>query len=267
MTTPADHTPINRGKYIGKTPSDVAERDYFWTTQEVAILHEHYAALGPAYCHQKLPHRTRAAVQAQAGALGLKAPRNGNEGKRFARIYPNEDRIDLMVREGYAASKKRGDIEALAQRIGRPNWWVQKRATVLGITRGAAKPTLWSAEEFAIVERSAVCTLQTIRKRLKKAGYARSDCAIAMQLKRLKMVRREPGTFNAMELAELLGVHRDTIANWVESRGLKAARAAQGGYAIRERDIRAWFKQTREQFVDLRRVDQREFWILMFGVA
>ena len=30
MNTPAeqlDHTPLNRGKYIGKTPSDVAERD------------------------------------------------------------------------------------------------------------------------------------------------------------------------------------------------------------------------------------------------
>ena len=238
---------------------------YFWTTQEVSILRDHYQTRGPAHCHGMMPHRTRAAVQAQAGHLGLKAPRNGNEGKRFARIYPNEDRIDLMVSEGYASAKKRGDIEALAQRIGRPNWWVQKRATVLGITRGAAKPTPWSADEIGIVERSAVCTLQTIRKRLKKAGYVRSDCAIAMQIKRLRLSRREPGTFHASELAELFGVHRDTIANWVELRGLKAARAAQGGYAIKQRSVREWLKQTRERYVDLRRVDQREFWSLLFG--
>lgn len=241
---------------------------YFWTTTEVALLRQHYETEGAARCCELLPNRTHAAINAKAQQLQLRAPPANNSGKRFLRLYQRDDVTDGLIREGYAAASKRGDIKVLAARLGRPAWWVQRRAAELGIARGAAKPAPWCAHQLEILERSATCTLQVIRKRLKAAGYVRTAAAIGIQLKRRAIDRTDPDVFSGTDLARVLGVGRETVTAWCTTRGLRSARNGEGaraGHRIHRRDVRAWLAQTRERFIDLRRVDQVEFWGLLFG--
>lgn len=241
---------------------------YFWTTVEIDTLKRNYSTSGPAACHALLPDRTLSALQAKASELGLKAPPNTNAGKRFVRLYSSDERIDQQIRDGYSNARKRGDIKALCERLDRPAWWVQKRAVELGLTLGSSKPLPWSADELAILERNAMCTIQTIRKKLKASGHARSATAIAVQLKRRRIDRSEPGVINATELAHIVGVGRETVAAWCTLRGLKSHRNGDGdraGHRIKLRDFRSWATKTRERYIDLRRVDQVEFWNIMFG--
>lgn len=245
----------------------IAARGYLWTTVEVAVLREHYAKPGgPALCAQLLPHRGLHAVYAKAQALQLVAEQvSRTAGKRFAKLHPVTPEIDRMLTEGCPRLTERGAMGRLALRVGRPKWWVSKRLMELGLSRAPLKNPPWSRAEIAILEDWASCRLPTIRAKLKEAGFARSDTAIGVKLKRLKFDRTDPDVWTAPDLGALLGVTGKTVCDWIARRGLKATRESggpNGTMKITRKDLRAWLR-TNHAYVDLRRVDQPWFWELV----
>jgi hypothetical protein len=228
----------------------IAPRGYLWTTLEEAVLREHYGGPdGPRRCAELLPHRGLAAVYVHAQKLARK-------------WLPSAD-IDAQITAGYRAASKRGDIKALAARVGRPKWWVCRRAVALGLTHERIKPQAWSRAEKAILEEHASCVIATIRRKLKDAGFSRSDTAIAVQMKRARIDRTDPDSWNAADLGALLGVNGKTVCDWIERRGLvavnKGTRVPHGTHRVTRKALRAWLA-THHGYVDLRKVDQPGFW-------
>ncbi|MBE7420650.1 MAG: helix-turn-helix domain-containing protein [Ideonella sp.] len=240
---------------------------YLWTTTEVAALRETYPAGGVKAAQEAL-RRPVGAIHAKARTLGLRAPKLGTTGLRFARKYPAHERIDQAIRDGYASATQRGDIQRLADSLGRPKWWVQKRAAALCLTRTTrlhVRP--WSREELEVLHAYAACDLKVIAQKLRGAGFERTPTACAIQLKRRRIDRMDPDTWSAPDLAELLGVHARTVADWIDRRGLRATKRERGPHGVwmlKRRDVRAWIKSN-PRYVDLRRVDQTWFMDLVLG--
>jgi ribosomal protein L37E len=243
---------------------------YFWATTELATLRAVYPVGGVAAAMAALPHRKRSAIYGKARQLGVNAPRQlvGTAGKRFAKKYPTTDQIDQAIRDGYATATKRGDYTAIAVRCGRPAWWVQKRAAVLGVTRtNRTRLDAWKAAEIEILEEWAHCDAKVIRQKLARAEFDRTLTAICIQIKRRKLDRTDPDKWTAPDLAGLLGVNPATIADWINRRGLAATKRTHGPHGVwvlHRRDVRAWIRAN-PRFVDLRRVDQPWFMDLVFG--
>lgn len=258
---------IDPGAMSTRTPQRATNE---WLTTEVEILRSVYPMGGAAGVHAQLPHRTLEAIRAKACALKLPCRKGSTSGLRFARVYPQRDDIDTAIREGYMHMRAKGDIKALAARIGRPAWWVQKRASTLGVTRtNRTRIDCWTREELAILEEWAACNLNTIRRKLKAAGFVRTETAIAVKLKRLKLDREDPNRWSATALAPLLGVNPATVADWAERRGLRATRESwgpNGRLMITRKDLRNWIACC-PRYIDLRRVDQPWFMDLVFGSA
>jgi hypothetical protein len=239
-----------------------------WRTTEVALLRQHYGASGAAAVHALLPHRSLSAIRGKAAALGIAGCKGQTAGFTFTRKYAKRPDIDNAIREGYIHAKAKGDVLRLAERLGRPAWWVQKRAASLGLTRtNTTRLDAWTAAELRILEAAAACDLNVIRGKLKAAGFRRTCTAIAVKLKRLRLDRTDPDRWSATALAPLFGRDPATVADWVARRGLLATRSGSGPTVkmlIHRRDLRRWIERN-PQFVDLRRVDQVFFWDVMFG--
>lgn len=240
-----------------------------WRTTELATLRAVYPMGGADGVRAVLPHRTLAAIRAKASAERIRCKRPSTQGLRFPRIYPQRDDIDNAIREGYMHAKAKGDIKALAARIGRPDWWVQKRAAVLGLTRtNRTRLDSWTAAELQILEDWASCTIRLIAQKLRQAGHRRTETAVAVKLKRLKLDRTDPDRWSATALAPMLGVNPVTIADWIERRGLPAERVGdgRGTLMLNRKQLRSWIARN-PRYIDLRRVDQPWFMELVFGSA
>jgi hypothetical protein len=245
---------------------------YFWTTTEVTALREAYPAGGLPAAQEALPKRKRHAIYGKAQQLGLRAPPvlSPTAGKRFARKYPNSERIDDAIRHGYATATKRGDYGRIAVLVDRPKWWVHKRAAQLGLARnGDRRLDVWQREELAILEKYVACDIKVIGQKLRSAGFSRTPTAIGVKLKRLQLDRTDPNAWTATDLGGLLGVNRATVADWIERRGLKAKKKPRGEsfmWVVQRKDLRAWIASN-PRWIDLRRVDQPWFMDLVFGAA
>lgn len=241
-----------------------------WKTTELAVLKQHYGTAGAHGVHAMLPHRSIAAIRGKAASEGIKGIRCTTLGKKIARIYPQRDDIDMAIREGYMRATRRGAIKELAARIGRPAWWVQKRAASLGVTRSnRTRVDCWKPEELAIVEQWATAGLDVIVSKLRRAGFQRTPTAVAVCMKRRRIDSSDPDMLTSIDVGTLLGRDPATIADWVNRRSLRAkivGGGPHGKYLIHRRDLRAWIAGHPE-YIDLRRVDQAWFWDVMFPGA
>lgn len=250
-----------------QAPMRAASPSRDWRTTELATLRAVYPMGGADGVRAVLPHRTLAAIRAKASAERIRCKRPSTQGLRFARIYPQRDDIDTAIREGYMHAKAKGDIKALAARIGRPDWWVQKRAATLGLTRtNRTRLDSWTAAELQILEDFASCTIRVLAQKLRQAGHRRTETAVAVKLKRLQIDRTDPDRWSATALAPMLGVNPATISDWIERRGLPATRMGEGRgtLMIERRHLRGWIARN-PRYIDLRRVDQPWFMELVFG--
>lgn len=241
-----------------------------WRTTELSTLRALYPSGGSQAVHEALPHRSLGSIRAKASTLKLKCHKSSTEGKRFARKYQPSDYVDQRIRDGYAAARAKGDYARLADELNRPRWWVQKRATALGLTRTVnARLDAWSAEELALLDQWGTCTLPVIRRKLAAAGHTRTETAIAVKLRRLHIDRTDPDRWSAGDVARALGVDPATVRDWIARRGLPALQVGAGDvprYAIERKALRGWIK-THPRYIDLRRVDQTWFLDLVFGSA
>jgi hypothetical protein len=238
-----------------------------WLTTELAVLREHHPAGGAARVHALLPHRTLAAIREKAAGQGVRAPRLGTLGHRFERRWPRRDDIDMAIREGYVHATQRGDIKRLAERLGRPADWVQRRAAGMGLTRtNRTRLDCWSAAELEILDTYAAARLEVIAAKLAKAGFKRTPTAVGIVLRRRKMDRTDPDVWSATQLGPLMGVNPKTVADWIDRRGLKAKKLGQGvttRYLVHRRELRRWISGN-HNYIDPRRLDWAWFCELMF---
>ncbi len=237
----------------------------FWRVPELAVIRAHYADGGIDACEPLLPGRSRVAIYQQASAMGIRSAR---QKVRVRYAYPIDERIDEQIRMAHQRAPERGDMQRLADRLGRPRWWVTRRARELGlITPRFAEPA-WSAEELAIIERTAGRLPAIARKALAEAGFQRSLTAVVVKRKRLEIPVPTPArTHTAAGLATLLGHDRKTVLRWLSDGKLRAADRGNRNL-IRERDVRAFLLRHPEQ-VDLRKLPlmNREWFIRLLATG
>ena len=244
-----------------------------WTPAERALLAEAYTRGGYPAVRGLLPHRHERAIYAQAFQLGLSAP-NGKP-KGVPRVkYEVTPQLDEQIRLRYLRPLLPGDMERFARSIGRPSWWIQKRASAIGCVVPRLKPLPWSADEIELLELHAHKAVAVIRRIFKGRGFIRTEASIGLQLKRRQIDREHPDCWSAGALAQLLGVDPKTVTRWIHAEALPAKRRGthrherQGGdeFVIERKKLRGWIA-THQQLVDLRKVDRYWFMDLAFGVA
>lgn len=246
-----------------------------WTTSEIAIVRELYATQGPHAVAARLPHRSLSAIYAQANAQGLKAPHVPRH-PREVKYRPSEQ-IDAEIRRVYQAGVGSNEVNELARRLMRPRWWISKRAVTLGLVLPRFKEPPWTAEEDekldALAARGHI--VPVIARKMREAGFHRSETACVVRMKRIGIARGGDGTeaWSATALATLMGVDNTTVTKrWIALDGLPAKRrgtartAAQGGdeWLITRDGLRRWLKD-HAQCIDLRKVDKYFFWSVVFN--
>ncbi len=238
----------------------------FWTMREEKLLREHYPRGGVEACLVHLPGRSASAIYNHAAGLDLAAPATAKAD--FCRQrWSSSDHIDAVIRRAYQRVPSRGDINRLATAVGRPAWWVTRRAAKLGLVTPRFKEPAWTDEERDIVRENFHRAPRTIQRMLQRAGYKRTETAITVMGKRLGATREDPHHLTATGLATLMGVDAKTVSSWI-ARGLLRARRrgtdrtdAQGGdqHWIHLRDVRAFIVDN-AAIVDIRKVDK--FWFI-----
>ena len=246
-----------------------------WTGREVKALREAYPAHGLAGCLPLLPGRSATAIYQQARNEGLVSPKAASEAFPRQR-WATSEAIDAVIRRAYLAAPTRKGIGACAAAVGRPRWWVSRRATQLGLVVPREKETPWSEVELDVLRGREGDHPNSIKKALKVRGFSRTETAIVVKLKRLGLSTAvdDPHCHNARDLGLLMGVDGKTVARWIEKGWLKArmvgeasaTRAEGNHWSIHRRDVRRFIIENAGA-VDLRRVDKVWFIELLGGPA
>jgi len=201
-------------------PIEVKRTRYFWTAREVKVLKETYPKHGLGACIPLLPGRSPGAIYQQAALQGLKSPTT--TGPRH--VWTTTPFIDDAIRRTYQGNPTKGAVNELARRLGRPRHWVSQRARQLSLIVPRFKEPPWSPAENRILEENAHRSLSTIQRRLRAAGYTRTETAILTRRKRLHLSAQDPNAHSAYELAGLFGVDGKTVTGWIAKGWLKAKR-------------------------------------------
>lgn len=247
----------------------------FWTNREEAILRRDFPLHGLEYCIPQLPGRTPMAVYQHATTgMALKPPPRvpATPGsKRPWRVHHTSESLDRLILEVTCRQKKtRDELKKFAVRIGRPYWWVMRRARALAPNFAPRfKEPPWSSEEMEILENNGHKTDVVLVRMLAKKGYRRTETAVHVKIKRLHVDRSDPHHYTAHGLASLLGVDGKTVTSWIEKGWLHAKRrgtdrvAAQGGdqHWIHHSEVRRFIIEETAR-VDLRKVDK--YWFIEF---
>lgn len=242
-------------------------RKRFWTAREESLLRAHYPTQGALGCAELLPGRGPYAIHEHARAMGLRAPAGRRAPRQF---YAASPQIDEAIRRVYQGDGHKGAVGSLARTLGRPRWWIRERALRLGLQPPRFKAPDWTADEIEIAADLAHRPLSAIQRALARAGYRRSEAAIAVQLKRIGAPtgrNADPDHYTGSQLARLFGVDPKTVTRWIARGWLVAGKrgtertARQGGdeWWIHRRDVAA-FIFANAAAIDLRKVDK--FWFI-----
>lgn len=259
-----DHNPMH-----GEPRLKARGSRHFWNTREIAVLREHYPKVGVPGCLSLLPGRSASSIYQRAHIEKLDAPvTEARIQKGVSRQHwANSPGIDAVIRDRIPKCTQKRDLIKLAESLGRPRWWVSKRAAVLGLIAPRFREPRWSDEEINLIREQAHHAPNTLRLALKRAGFTRTTTAIVLKLKRTGSTREDPDHFTAQGLSELMGIDRKTVGTWCERGQLAARRRGtertpqQGGdqWWIHRRDVRRFIIEN-AAVVDIRKVDK--FWFI-----
>ena len=223
---------------------------YFWTTKELALIREHYPAGGINACEPHLPGRTRTSIYQRAGVLGLRSPLQKVQVRQH---WPNDEHLDQQIRFAHQQAPTRGSVANLAERIGRPPWWVSKRARELGLITPRFRDPTWSEAELAIVAATEQFRPEATQRRLRAAGFERTISAVVVRRKRMGIRVPEPvGEYSAAQVAKLLGYEPAIGSRWVRL-GLLGASKDCDEHRITDAQLRRFIAEHPLQ-VDLRKL-------------
>lgn len=233
----------------------------FWTTKEENLLRSSYAQGGAQAAHALLPWRTLRSITSHAYTLGLTSSAVIRTGVNQQRWHHTPE-LDAMIVAEYPRCTQRGSLDALAHRLGRPAWWLRRRAAALGVAAPKLREPAWCAAEDRVLHDAPHVGLSALQKRLQAIGHARSETAIAVRLKRLRLSRIDPDVYSCKGLADLMGVSAKVVTGWIVRDGLPATRrpgSDQTTWRLHRRDVRTWIC-SHVALVDIRRADK--WWLV-----
>lgn len=188
--------------------------------------------------------------------------------------YPISSEIDQQIIEvyqtkvGFASCRISGPVAELAQKTGLPRWKITRRAAQLGlIQRSREAYRAWAEEELQIIRANAQFSHITIQRKLKAAGFARSETAVKVKLTRMGGCSLIEGHYSAAVVAEKFGVDVRSVARWIH-KGFLPARLKgtsrtdqQGGdaYVIARDDLRR-FVVDMVSIIDFRKINK--WWVV-----
>lgn len=232
----------------------------YWTDAEVEIVRQHYPKGGAAACIILLPGRTISGVHQQARKAGLNAIKGG---KKKEPITPPAD-IDERLRAAWPSLSGRGAVNALADELKLPRWWVSKRALKLGLTNPQRKEPIWTEAEKELMKKVPLYDLEKCAKIFRQHGFNRTPTSIGVKAKRLSLSRRATReAFSGTQVAKILGLDSKTVTSWCIKGEMKATRRSdkrlpqQGGssWDIQPGDLRRYIIDNLE-YIDFRKVDK-----------
>lgn len=177
----------------------------------------------------------------------------------------NIDEI-LKTRWPMLDAKKRGQVQALADELKLPRWWVSKRARELGLVIAHKKEPKWSAPEEKLLEEVPLHNPDKCAEIFREHGFNRSPTAIVVRAHRRKISRRFKDALAAGDVAEILGVDTKTASVMLQNGEIVATRRKdkrtpqQGGHRwmVEPIDLRRYVLANLER-IDLRKVEKFAF--------
>lgn len=164
----------------------------------------------------------------------------------------SKDRLPVPDGLDDALRSNRYTAQQIADRFGRSRQWVARRAVALGLALPRpVREHVWRKAEDAILEATEGKDLQTVRKRLARAGFIRTESAIRCRRKKLQVSNRREfdRAYPITEWQELLGVGQSTIYLCVDTRHDPLPTRRVGGFRlIHEDDFRAWIVRNPSRF-------------------
>lgn len=242
----------------------------FWTTAELKTLLDHYPRGGVAACVPVLPGRSANSIYQRAAILGIRTAAQAKRAGVPRQRWFSNPQIDAAIRNVYQGEPREGEVKALARTLGRPRWYVSKRATQLGLKSPRFKEPPWTEAELELAASNAHKQLETIARIMRGAGFARSPTAIKVKLVRMgRKVGREADVnhYTANHLSKLFGVDCHVVTAWIKKGWLSAGNRGtsrtwqQGGdeYWVHNDSVRQFVIEN-VAAVDFRKVDK--FWLV-----
>lgn len=174
--------------------------------------------------------------------------------------------MHARIERVYKRDSGNGQVAALARTLNLPRWKVTRYAIQQGwIAKQKAKGPTWTEEEIEQLQKFARYAIPTIRRKMAEKGYKRSETAIVLKLRRMKM-RQNLNGHSARDVARCLGVDDHFITRAIKGGRLKATRRGtarnerQGGdhWYILDQNIRKYILNHLYE-IDIRKVDKYWF--------
>ncbi len=224
-----------------------------WTDAEMDVLREHYPVGGVAACSPLLPGRSERTIYIKAAKLGLRS----NKYRAAPTNWTWNVHQDNAIRITYRDDPRRGRVQRLARRLGRPPYVVSLRARQLGLVAPGGHGTAWSQREHDLIVANAAKKPISIALILKRNGFKRTPGAIQARLNTQHIDRTDDDHHTGNGLALLMGVNVHKVASWIEKGWLKAKRlpGERTHYSIHRKDVRRFIVENVGE-VDIRRCDK-----------
>lgn len=179
--------------------------------------------------------------------------------------WPITAEIHAAIERVYKRDSGNGQIRAMARRIDYPRWKITRYAITQGWIAKQKKEPNWSNRELHILENAAHLSPAVIQRRLKAAGYHRSETGIVLKRKRMRYLKNLKG-MTSRQCAECLGVDDHFITRAIKHGKLAAkhrgtARTPQQGgdqWFIKEKSLREYIIENLNE-IDIRKVDKYWF--------
>ncbi len=179
----------------------------------------------------------------------------------------NQQFLDQQITHLYQTGIERGAIKAFCKRFGIGRHIVRRRALALGVAQPMKKDGRWTPEEEALLEVNYHRPVDSIRAIFKRHGYSRTETAISLKRKRMKLFIEGSDIYSAYGLAGVMGVDRGVVIRWIEKGLLRATKKGtkrtpqQGGdiYQITHNAAKEFIRDN-VGIVDIRKIDK--FWLI-----
>jgi len=217
--------------------------------------------------------RFRVAVDSKRKYFDVHCMHRAHRGRKPEK-YPVSPEIDSQIieiyqnRVGMEPTRMNGPVAELAQKTGIPRWKITRRAAQLGLIQRSTRASLyWLDEELAILRANAHFSILTIQRKLREAGFSRSETAVKVKLTRMGGSSLVDGHYSALAAAEKFGVDARMVVRWIELGFLPAQHKGskrtqqQGGdeWVIAQQDLRRFIIDM-VGIVDFRKINK--FWVV-----
>ena len=182
--------------------------------------------------------------------------------------YVHTTETDMVIRRAYHLSQNFGNKRAIqnaAKQLGWPRSALLARARALNL----ATPTSyrrWTDPEDELLEQNGWMGLSSIVRKLKRAGFVRSQSAVSQRLTQLKIRASQDG-YSIRQVSRLFGCDDKRVSRWIEKGLLKAKMTGRGTGAneirfIATADVRRFLLNSPGEY-DHRRIDKMIFLSLL----